>query len=32
MKGGHDVTDEVMATVAGHLLFREAEKQKANHQ
>ncbi len=31
MKGGHDVTDEVMATVAGHLLFREAEKQKANH-
>jgi hypothetical protein len=27
LKGGKDVTDEVMATVAGHILFREAEKQ-----
>lgn len=26
VKGGKDVTDEVMATVAGHLLFKEAEK------
>lgn len=31
MKGGKDVTDEVMATVAGHILFREAEKQKTVH-
>lgn len=31
-RGGKDVTDEVMATVAGHVLFREAEKQKAFHQ
>lgn len=31
MKGGKDVTDEVMATVAGHILFREAEKQKVVH-
>lgn len=31
MKGGKDVTEEVMATVAGHILFREAEKQKAIH-
>jgi hypothetical protein len=29
LRGGKDVTDEVMATVAGHLLFQEAEKQKA---
>jgi hypothetical protein len=28
LKGGKDVTDEVMATVAGHILFREAEKIK----
>ncbi len=28
MKGGKDVTDEVMATVAGHVLFKEAQKQK----
>lgn len=28
LRGGKDVTDEVMATVAGHLLFQEAEKQK----
>mgnify|MGYP003439566351 FL=1 len=27
MKGGKDVTDEVMATVAGHILFKEAEKE-----
>ena len=27
MKGGKDVTDDVMATVAGHILFREAEKE-----
>lgn len=32
LKGGKDVTDEVMATVAGHVLFQEAEKQKAVHQ
>ncbi len=32
MKGGKDVTEEVMATVAGHILFREAEKQKGVHQ
>lgn len=29
IKGGKDVTDEVMATVAGHILFQEAQKQKA---
>lgn len=29
LKGGKDVTDEVMQTVAGHLIFREAEKQKS---
>ena len=28
MKGGKDVTDEVMATVAGHILFQEAQKQQ----
>ncbi len=28
VKGGKDVTDEVMATVAGHVLFRESQKQK----
>lgn len=27
LQGGKDVTDEVMATVAGHLLFRETQKQ-----
>ncbi len=27
-KGGKDVTDEVMATVAGHVLFQETQKQK----
>lgn len=29
-KGGKDVTDEVMATVAGHLLFQEAQQMKKN--
>ena len=28
VKGGKDVTDEVMATVAGHVLFRESQKLK----
>src|SRR5690349_6723470 len=28
ISGGVDVTDEVMATVAGHLLFQEAEARK----
>ncbi|MEO7922578.1 MAG: hypothetical protein ABIR30_02795 [Chitinophagaceae bacterium] len=28
LKGGKDVTDEVMDTVAGHLMFLESEKQK----
>ena len=28
LKGGVDVTDDVMATVAGHLLFQEAEVKK----
>jgi len=32
MKGGKDVTDEVMATVAGHILFQEAQMQKKIHQ
>jgi hypothetical protein len=32
MTGGKDVTDEVMATVAGHVLFKEAQKQKVFHQ
>jgi len=27
MKGGKEVTDEVMATVAGHILFRETQAQ-----
>lgn len=27
-KGGKDVTDEVMATVAGHILFKEVQMQK----
>lgn len=27
-KGGKDVTDEVMSTVAGHILFQEAQKQQ----
>jgi hypothetical protein len=29
LKGGKDVTEEVMETVAGHVLFQEAERQKA---
>ncbi len=28
LRGGNDITDEIMATVAGHLLFKEAELQK----
>lgn len=28
LRGGKDVTDEVMGTVAGHLLFQEVERQK----
>lgn len=28
LKGGKDVTEEVMATVAGHLLFQEAQQQR----
>ncbi len=32
MKGGKDVTEDVMATVAGHVLFKEAQKQKVFHQ
>ena len=28
-KGGKDVTDDVMATVAGYVLFKEYRKQKA---
>jgi hypothetical protein len=32
IKGGKDVTDEVMATVAGHLLFRETEIVKTANQ
>ena len=31
LRGGKDVTDEVMATVAGHVLFRQAEKEKTFH-
>lgn len=29
LRGGKDVTDEVVATIAGHILFCEAEKRKA---
>ena len=32
INGGKDVTDEVMATVAGHLLFRETQSKKVVHQ
>lgn len=28
-RGGKDVTEEVMATVAGHLLFQEAQERRA---
>lgn len=31
-RGGKDVTDEVMQTVAGHLIFKEAERKKTLHQ
>lgn len=27
-KGGNDVTDEVMSTVAGHILFQESQRQQ----
>jgi len=27
-KGGTDVTDEVMATVAGHILFQESQRER----
>lgn len=30
LAGGKDVTDEVMSTVAGHKLFREAQLKKAH--
>lgn len=30
MKGGKDVTDEVMSTIAGHKLFKEVELAKNN--
>lgn len=29
LRGGKDVTDEVVAIIAGHILFSEAEKRKA---
>jgi hypothetical protein len=29
LKGGKNITDEVVATIAGHILFKEAEKRKA---
>jgi hypothetical protein len=29
LRGGKDVTDDVMATVAGHILFRESQAKKA---
>ena len=29
LKGGKDVTEEVMSTVAGHILFRESQAAKA---
>ncbi len=32
LQGGKDVTDDVMATVAGHVLFRQVEKEKTFHQ
>jgi len=32
LRGGKDVTDEVMGTVAGHLLFQEVERQKTVNQ
>lgn len=31
LKGGKDVTEEVMATVAGHILFQEAQQRKQSH-
>jgi hypothetical protein len=32
MKGGKDVTEEVMETVAGHVLYKETQKLKSLHQ
>ncbi len=32
LRGGKDVTDEVMATVAGHILFRETQAAKIPQQ
>lgn len=32
LKGGKNVTDEVMSTVAGHVLFKEAQQLKKTHQ
>jgi hypothetical protein len=29
LKGGKDVTEDVMATVAGHILFKESQKMQA---
>lgn len=31
LKGGKDVTDEVMSTVTGHILFQEAQKRIKAH-
>jgi hypothetical protein len=31
-RGGKDVTEDVMATVAGHLLFQETRREKTLHQ
>ncbi len=31
LRGGKDVTDEVMATVDGYLLFQEVQKEKTFH-
>lgn len=32
LKGGINVTDEVMSTVEGHVLFKEAQQLKKTHQ
>ena len=32
LRGGKNVTDEVMSTVAGHVLFREIQQSKKAHQ
>lgn len=31
LKGGKDVTEDVMATVAGYVMFRESELKKSQH-